>query len=111
MKNNYPALFFFIFFLINNTILPAQGNWKNILKDYQFTDLVFADEHVWISTDSVGLELYCYGGGFYHTIDSSDGLPSNKIRAIEKNEEDKIWIGTDAGIAFFEEKILSLIHI
>ncbi|MFK7775901.1 MAG: T9SS type A sorting domain-containing protein [Saprospiraceae bacterium] len=112
MKNNYPAILFMtiLFFLLNNSILSAQGNWENILKDYQFTDLVFAEDHVWISTDSVGIELYCYGGDFYHKIDMLDGLPSNKVRAIEKNEEDEIWIGTDAGIAFSEGKIWTILN-
>lgn len=106
MKNNYTSVLFltitFLYFNISSS--SAQGSWKNILKDYQFTDLVFTDEYVWVSTDSVGLEIYCYGGDFYDKKNTEDGLPSNKVRAIEKDENDKIWIGTDEGIAYSEGK-------
>jgi hypothetical protein len=113
MKNNDPSILFLstFFFLFSLSIVSAQGNWKNILKDYQFTDLVFADDHVWISTDSVGLELYCYGSDFYSSINMGDGLPSNHVNAIEKNEENKIWIATDEGVAFSDGKIWTILNV
>ena len=38
----------------------------------------------------------------FHTYTTRDGLPSNNIRALYQDDQNRLWVGTDNGIAIYD---------
>ncbi len=55
---------------------------------------------VWFATWGGGIA--CLEGAEWRTFSVEDGLPSNSIRAILADGNEGLWIGADAGIAYFD---------
>ncbi|GAA4965588.1 two-component regulator propeller domain-containing protein [Algibacter aquimarinus] len=60
---------------------------------------------LWIGTEGAG--LYKYNGFSYtyyrHNIDDINSINSNSIRSMFLDNNDQLWIGTDAGLCIYNE--------
>ncbi|MCF8359815.1 MAG: helix-turn-helix domain-containing protein [Prolixibacteraceae bacterium] len=62
---------------------------------------VFEDvkNQIWIGTIGGGLNLFDPETETFHRFSEKDGLPENTIRSIYSDQDDKVWISTNLGIA------------
>lgn len=59
-------------------------------------------EIIWFGTDGGGLNRYDITTGKARTFYKSDGLPSNYVYGICKDKKNRIWVGTDKGLAYVD---------
>ena len=55
---------------------------------------------VWVGTWGAGLSRY--DGEDWHTLTTADGLPGNHVFALHTDEGGRLWVGTNKGLAIFE---------
>lgn len=53
----------------------------------------------WMATDGMG--VYRFSGEDVVHIDKADGLPSNYVTCLEKDQKGRVWIGTREGICYW----------
>lgn len=61
--------------------------------------------NIWISTQGSG--LLCIGEHSIKNYTTSDNLTSNLIKALYFDSNERLWIGTDAGLNYFSDNIFS----
>jgi len=71
---------------------------------------------LWIATDGGGIIECNLDGSDAHQYTVNEGLPSNNCNTIEEDDNGKIWISSDRGIAFIsrngdERKITNISYI
>lgn len=64
---------------------------------------VASDGTVWIGTWGGG--LCSFDGEKFTVYTTNDGMPSNHVFMLHIDSNDKIWIGSSKGLAYFEEGI------
>ncbi len=64
--------------------------------------LLFSEGNVWTGTWGGGLSVF--DGANWKTFTVDDGLPSNHIFMLEKDEAGIIWIGTSKGLTRYDGK-------
>ncbi|MBS1736641.1 MAG: hypothetical protein JSS98_08590 [Bacteroidetes bacterium] len=90
-------------------IFPLSMGDFPILKDY-FTKCFFEDDQqrIWFGTYSSGLNIYDPEKGtllnFKNDPHKKNSLPGNIIGAIFQDKDKNKWIGTNAGLAIFDEE-------
>lgn len=80
---------------------PRYGNVQCSLQDKA--------GNLWFGTTENG--LYKYDGKSFHRFLATDGLNSNNIYSIIEDNDGKIWIGTAAGLCFYDGKSFTKIQI
>jgi ligand-binding sensor domain-containing protein/serine phosphatase RsbU (regulator of sigma subunit) len=80
---------------LNDVLVP------HIIKD--------KEENVWFATEGNGL-VKLDKNGKSTVFTTEDGLNTNKIRTIFQSNQGKIWIGTNAGLCFFEGNEIKIIE-
>lgn len=65
--------------------------------------------NLWFGTSDNG--LYKYNGKSFRQFLTADGLNSNTISCIFEAKDEKIWIGTDAGLCLYDGKTFTQIKI
>jgi len=89
--------------LMHGEILYARGGFKSLASSKTLlTALVISiaqtpDGKIWIGTRSDG--LFCLSNGQITSI--TEGLPDRKINSLLPMKDNKLWIGTDNGIALW----------
>lgn len=65
-------------------------------------DIFENDDHkLWIATDGGGVYIYdLKTGNVQHQLTSENGLPTNSVTSITKDETGRVWLGTEKGIVF-----------
>lgn len=59
------------------------------------------DHNLWIATDGGGVYVYeMKSGRVTYQVTTDDGLPSNSVTSITKDETGRIWLGTEKGLVF-----------
>ena len=84
------------------------GNDTNTITENNIFSIYYSDNKLWIGTKNTGLnvmDLEDYSIKVYnHDPNSPNSIPSNLIRDILRDEKGNIWLATDQGLAFFDEK-------
>lgn len=89
-------------------IFPLSMGDFPVLKDY-FTKCFYEDEQqrIWFGTYSSGLNIYDPARGsllnFKNNPHKNNSLPGNIVGAIFADKDKNMWIGTNSGLAIFEE--------
>ncbi len=65
--------------------------------------------NIWFGTTRNG--VYKYDGKLFTQFTESNGINLNSINHMLKDKDGKIWIGTDAGLVFYNGKTFTEIHI
>ena len=68
------------------------------------------DGKLWIGTGNNGLNIYDRKNNNFRRITRKDGLGSSKINAILEDNNEKIWIGTFAGLSKISPQDFSVIN-
>lgn len=63
--------------------------------------IIFDKEKIWVGT--LGNGMFYYDGKNWQNITEEDGLPSDNIWSMEKDDLGFMWIGTNKGIVMFTE--------
>ncbi|MGB0521996.1 MAG: sensor histidine kinase [Flammeovirgaceae bacterium] len=61
------------------------------------------EQNVWLTTDGDG--VFCLYHPIFNQYTTSDGLPMNFIRTLETDKNGKVWIGSKAGVLWFEDGV------
>ena len=86
------------------------GTWTNFEDIYSFdTVAVDADGRAWFGDDSKGIIVLNADGSQAFTLTTSDGLPGDNVQAILTDLSGRIWIGTDKGLAKYENGTLETV--
>ena len=116
VKINYSRVFqliLLIVFLFNFQKVESQIDFKalefNAVKENIFqrpitTMVMDKFGFIWIGTDGAG--LYKFNGYSYtyyvHELQDTNSINSNSISSLFVDTSDRLWIGTDAGLAFYD---------
>ncbi|MBT3266887.1 PAS domain-containing protein [Candidatus Poribacteria bacterium] len=67
---------------------------------------VLADDvgQLWSGSRRRGLS--CFDGYSFHRFTTADGLPDNYVRCLLLTQSQELWVGTDRGLARFQEGLL-----
>lgn len=59
------------------------------------------DHKLWIATDGGGVYIYdLKSGKVLHQLTTENGLPTNSVTSITKDETGRVWLGTEKGLVF-----------
>lgn len=78
------------------------GHWRSSPRVYNRVDfaLFTSPSCTWFGTVSSGVVREC--DGQRTTFDSQAGLPSDAVLQLSQDASDRVWAGTDRGIAYFD---------
>ncbi|MFT6335154.1 MAG: ligand-binding sensor domain-containing protein [Halioglobus sp.] len=65
-----------------------------------------ADGHTWVGTSNGGLNKYVEETNSFERYSTNEGLPDNTIYTIAEDEENKLWLGTNKGLCWFDPNTL-----
>lgn len=86
------------------------GTWTNFEDIYSFdTVAVDVDGRAWFGDDSKGIIVLNTDGSQAFTITTADGLPGDNVQALLTDLSGRIWIGTDKGLAKYENGTLETV--
>ncbi len=74
---------------------------------YIISMLFNADSTVWLGTEGGGLNLYNLETGETKTFTTRDGLPSDDVYSLQKDELGRLWMSTGKGLALMENHRVS----
>ncbi|WP_321479431.1 two-component regulator propeller domain-containing protein [uncultured Bacteroides sp.] len=67
-------------------------------------DMLFnGDNTVWLGTEGGGLSLYDMGTRKLRTFTTQDGLPSNDVYSLQRDQRGRLWISTGKGLALIDK--------
>ncbi len=88
----------------------TDGMWSAIKDIYSFNVVAVDDENrAWFGDDGKGIIVLNADGSQAMAFKAEDGLPSEKIYALLTDDDGIMWIGTDSGLAKFENGQLSTV--
>ncbi len=70
---------------------------EGLPSDYIWSLLIGPDDTLHLGTDDHGLVTYV--GGHFSQIDTTSGIPGNKVTQIIEDATGAVWLGTNGGIA------------
>ena len=81
----------------------SEFKWMNEFESVRSVNCLYVDEEgrLWIGTNDNGLSI-CINEKIVNTLDSSNGLTSNSVRAIVKGADGYYYVGTTTGISVLE---------
>ena len=83
----------------------AEEQVNNDVSAYIVPMLWNADGTIWLGTEGGGLNLYDLATRkVLHSYKMQDGLPSNVVYCLQRDNMGRIWLGTGNGIAIFDGK-------
>jgi hypothetical protein len=87
-----------------NLFTPSNSDLgDDIIRDLKLEYYSFTKWYLWIATENSG--LIRFDGVNFRTFDtSSSGVPSNDVYSIELDSLNHKWIGTDNGLAYWDEE-------
>ena len=81
---------------------------ENIINNKNIFTIYYSNNKLWLGTKSYGLiimDLNDYSIKSYeYNPDDNNSIPSNLIRDILRAKDGSIWLGTDQGLALFDEE-------
>lgn len=81
------------------------------LSSYLIQALFDDNNSVWLGSEGGGLMLYdLHKRKIIRSIKTSDGLPSNDIYSLQKDNCGRIWVGTGNGIAVVQDSTISSLN-
>jgi ligand-binding sensor domain-containing protein len=88
----------------------ANGSWTSFPEINSF-NVVAVDEanRAWFGDDGKGIIVLNPDGSPAMTFTTATGLPSDKISALLTDDQGTVWIGTDSGLAKYENGQLSVV--
>lgn len=103
----FVSLFFLLLPIFAN---PQQfSNWNNYSDMKNTSDLVISSDVVWCATNG-GAYSYKPSDNEFETFSKSKGLNGTSLTAIAKDEQNKIWIGSENGIIDVYDPISNSFH-
>jgi signal transduction histidine kinase/ligand-binding sensor domain-containing protein/DNA-binding response OmpR family regulator len=104
----------FIVDKVSGKVIPY-NEFTGVLKEISNTyiNCLFQDKtgRLWIGTNGGGVNLYDSERGQISIISTENGLPSNYIKGISSDKNERIWITTEKGIGCFDPNTKSSINI
>ncbi len=86
------------------------GKWTNYEDVYSFdTVTVDPEGRAWFGDDGNGIIVLNPDGSQAFALTTADGLPGDNVQAILVDLSGRIWIGTDKGLAKFEDGALETV--
>lgn len=86
------------------------GTWTAFKDLYSFdTVTVDAQGRAWFGDDSKGVVVLNADGSQAMTFSTANGLPGDNVQAILSDLSGRVWIGTDQGLAKFENETLEVV--
>lgn len=81
----------------------SEFKWMNEYESVRSVNCLYVDEEgrLWIGTNDNGLSI-CINEKIVNTLDNTDGLPSNSVKAIIKGADGYYYVGTSIGILVLE---------
>ncbi len=61
---------------------------------------------IWVGTSNGGLNKYIEKSNSFERYTTNEGLPDNTIYTIAQDEENKLWLGTNKGLCWFDTQTL-----
>lgn len=89
--------------VINNEKVSDEIGSNEGLPSLRCKSILWTDSLLWVGTDN-GLALI-QNDEVVKVYNTENGLPSNKILSIKKGVAGGVWVGTQKGIAFVENKV------
>ena len=81
---------------------------QNIINDKNILTIYYSNNKLWLGTKTCGLiimDLNDYSiKSYQYNLDDNTSIPSNFIRDILRAKDGSVWLGTDQGLALFDEK-------
>ncbi len=86
------------------------GSWTSFKEIYSYnTVTVDADNRAWFGDDAKGIIVLNADGSSAMTFTGADGLPSDKVYSLLTDSAGTVWIGTDNGLAKYEQGKLTIV--
>lgn len=86
------------------------GSWTSFEDIYSFNVVtVDSKNRAWFGDDGKGVIVLNSDGSPAFTLTSADGLPSDKVYALLTDAGGAVWIGTDNGLAKYENDVLEVV--
>ena len=86
------------------------GSWTSFPDIYSFDALtVDRDNRAWFGDNSKGIVVLNSDGSLAMNLTSADGLPSDSVYALLTDAQGVVWIGTDKGLAKYEQGKLQVV--
>ena len=95
----------------NSKYKISSNNINSILEAKNLKDVASTESILWIGTDNGlnkfrvknGLNIYDFEVDIkFYSV--KDGLPDNTVNSISEDDNGNLWLGTNKGISFFDEK-------
>lgn len=95
------------FYLLNRTTKESSHHFADPnrygVKSNSFVYTgIQVNDNLWFGTDGGGLNCFNLSSGKFENFSTYDGLPSNYIYGIVKDEKDQLWISTNKGLFTFD---------
>jgi signal transduction histidine kinase/DNA-binding response OmpR family regulator len=74
---------------------------------YVISMLFNQDQTVWLGTEGGGLNLYDLNTGKTKTFTTREGLPSDDVYSLQKDDRGRLWMSTGKGLALMENHEIS----
>ena len=86
------------------------GEWTAFKDIYSFNTVsVDAQGRAWFGDDGKGIIVLDPDGSQAMKLTSAEGLPSDNIQALLSDSSGRLWIGTDQGLAKYENEALAVV--
>lgn len=84
---------------------PANGSTTSILEGYTVSEVLVEDaQTVWVGTESGELLKYDVVSQAFTSFSPENGLPGEMIRALIIDDENRLWMSTNQGIAWLDKE-------
>lgn len=74
---------------------------------YIISMLFNQDQTVWLGTEGGGLNLYNLNTGKTRTFTTREGLPSDDVYSLQKDDRGRLWMSTGKGLALMDNHEIS----
>jgi len=86
------------------------GVWSSYEEIYSYDSVaVDAQNRIWFGDDSKGIMVLNADGSQAMSMTSAEGLPGDNVQALLADSEGRMWIGTNQGLAKFENDTLEVV--
>ena len=87
-----------------------QGQWQAFEELYSYNIVaVDAQNRAWIGDDGNGIIVLDENGSQVMTWTTANGLPGDNVQALLLDENGRMWIGTNKGLAKYENESMTIV--